>query len=450
MKKSKYNFFFNLDEDSVLAFNALRNGMAVIPKTVYQKLSHSGIDELGDFDEATIRELLKGGFICDDNLNEFNLIRVRKNRSQYASHSLGLTIAPTLSCNLACKYCFETPSKFIMDEKIIQQLTVFVENYINRGIQSLGVVWYGGEPLLAVDVIDTLSKAFISLCEKKNVKYTASIITNGVLLTKETAELLKTCNISMAQITLDGDRDSHNARRPYRGGNGSFNDILANVKAIAGFIPVIIRSNIDVTNSDAALNFLRDIKDEPWFKENYGKSVQFYFGHVRKYTSSCACSKDEVLKQGEFWIKDMELKNILSQSGFSSDEYPNITSGCCATNLHSYVVDPRGDLYKCWNHIGEKTKAVGSIFHPVELNPLHIEYLTDGFEYDEECVECKCLPVCMGGCIDIRIMAKKGEIDHKDCSQWKFYLEESLRKYYSSAVKSKIDAAQRAGNLDKK
>ena len=52
-------------------------------------------------------------------------------------------------------------------------------------IKRFSVSWYGGEPLMALPIIEKLSEAFFRLCEENGVKYTESIVTNGYLLTKE-------------------------------------------------------------------------------------------------------------------------------------------------------------------------------------------------------------------------------------------------------------------------
>jgi hypothetical protein len=42
----------------------------------------------------------------------------------------------------------------------------------------------------------------------------------------------------------------------------------------------------------------------------------------------------------------------------------------------------------------------------------------------------------MGGCVDVRVKSKRGELDAKDCAGWKFYLEDALREYYKSKMQA--------------
>ena len=64
-----------------------------------------------------------------------------------------------------------------------------------------------------------------------------SIITNGLLLTPEVVDRLLPLGLNGVKITLDGDRDTHNRMRPLRGGQGTFDRIIENIRRVAGRVP---------------------------------------------------------------------------------------------------------------------------------------------------------------------------------------------------------------------
>ena len=59
-----------------------------------------------------------------------------------------------------------------------------------------------------------------------------NIITNGLLLTpRDGRPAQRRCGLNGIKITLDGDRETHNQMRPLRGGQGTFDKIIDNVRA---------------------------------------------------------------------------------------------------------------------------------------------------------------------------------------------------------------------------
>ena len=88
----------------------------------------------------------------------------------------------------------------------------FVEGWA-KFIHNLSIDWYGGEPLLEMDLIKNMSKQFIAICQEKEVQYNSSMVTNGYHLTPQIAKELKELKVENIQITIDGPEDIHNARR---------------------------------------------------------------------------------------------------------------------------------------------------------------------------------------------------------------------------------------------
>ena len=87
------------------------------------------------------------------------------------------------------------------------------------------------------------------------------IITNGLLLTEEVVDRLLPLGLNYVKVTLDGDRDVHNKMRPLRGGQGTFDRIVENVRRVAGKVRVAVGGNFDsesVESFPALLDFLKE------------------------------------------------------------------------------------------------------------------------------------------------------------------------------------------------
>ena len=74
-----------------------------------------------------------------------------------------------------------------------------------------------------------------------------NVITNGLLLTPDVVDRLAPFGLNGVKITLDGDHDTHNRMRPLRGGQGTFDKIIENVRRVAGKCRISIGGNFDET-----------------------------------------------------------------------------------------------------------------------------------------------------------------------------------------------------------
>lgn len=84
---------------------------------------------------------------------------------------------------------------------------------------------------------------------------------------------------------------------------------------------------------------------------------------------------------------------------------PKIQIGrCSATAEHSYIIDPKGNLYKCWNDIGIENLCIGNVSEGIKNNSLIAKYVVGSDKYsDFSCLNCKLFPICEGGCNRRRI-----------------------------------------------
>ena len=93
------------------------------------------------------------------------------------------------------------------------------------------LTFFGGEPLLNLPVMyDLAERAWQRDRRRAACACAISIITNGLLLTPEVVDRLLPYGLNGIKITLDGDRDTHNRMRPLRGGQGTFDRIVENIR----------------------------------------------------------------------------------------------------------------------------------------------------------------------------------------------------------------------------
>ncbi len=401
MKISNYNFLFPYKhkKGEYIAYNSLSNSLATIDENKYNKLLSFEKDNIPIDDEQFENDLKRGAFILEDELDELEIIRYKMNSAKFGTDSLILTIAPTSDCNFRCVYCFEKNAinNVYMTAETENSIIKYVESKM-KSINNLSITWYGGEPLLAIDTIKRLSEKFIQLCKENDIFYGSGIVTNGYNLSEKNLNILRDCNVSNIQVTLDGSEKTHNSRRPLVGNLPTFDKIINNLEKLKDKdLFMALRINVDKTNYQEAVELLDIIE-----KKNMKNIVIPYIARVE---SSNECYDDDIClsvdKYSELrldFVSELEKRNFKINDQYNYPSRLNTVCGCDRTN--SLVINADGEIYKCWDDIGKKDISVGNINNPDEIkfNKSYMDYLMYDPTYDSECKECKFLPICLGGC----------------------------------------------------
>ena len=168
------------------------------------------------------------------------------------TEQMRVTVLTTLQCNFACDYCFQGDhgdynkhaDKMSLEESA--RLATWIEKRLDElKPKRLTITFFGGEPLLNIPVMDDQAERAFAACQKRGVTLALGIITNGLLLTEELVDRLLPYGLGYVKVTLDGDRDTHNKMRPLRGGQGTFDRIIENVRKVAGKVRIAVGGNFD-------------------------------------------------------------------------------------------------------------------------------------------------------------------------------------------------------------
>ncbi len=433
---SKYNFLFFSEKYGYLLYNSLTNLFAEIDEETVAKIDaiRSESKELIDcFSEEEITQLRYNKIFVENDYDEYFEMKLQKHLKRFDRSQMNITIAPTLHCNFACDYCFEESRPPVyMDEEIENSIVKFIERHDT--VNTLYVTWYGGEPLLNFKKIRTLTAKLRPLKQK----YFASIVTNGYLLTQDKIDEFIDLGIRYIHITLDGPKEIHDSRRPHISKGNSFDVIYNNILKLKPYLKdekmkLTVRVNVDKTNQDYYHKIYQKIR-----KDFEGIAVSIYSGIVKKTYGSCS-SVDDILLDS----KEQSIFNITQYKKFgitNSDFFPIKSNGeCIARQIYGYLIDPLGDIYKCWTDTGKKTERVGNVSNDKLINTTKLtRYLTGADVFDkEECQECLFLPVCGGGCphLSLKKMFENEQIDL--CHVAKGNLKEFLEIYYEIKQKQK-------------
>lgn len=427
---SKYNILSKSEKYGYLLFNTMSLAFIRINEQdidMWKKLRETP-DSYTNFQNYDF--LIKARILVDNQEDDLNVYLADVLKNRYNSSDMALTILPTRGCNFGCIYCYEQDRpNVLMNEQTEKAIVKFVCS--NSNLKRLSVVWYGGEPLLNFDSMVRLTKMFKQL----NIEYSAKIVSNGYLLTKEKADLMKDLAIRNIQITFDGSEEIHNQRRFLLGGQPTYRKIMDNLKYLLSInkeITIDIRTNIDRRNKDDYNKFYQDFKSEI-----NDKRVTMYPGFVSDLLSSECVSPEFNISEGGY--KAQFILDIFDKYGIEIKSFlPKYRRhSCVASKYFAFVIGPEGELYKCWRMVGNQKEAIGNVndgsFDMVKFS----KYLI-GADYtlDSRCLQCEFITLCGGGCPLVRMRNKYEKISLNHCCPEKTHMEQLMELRYEMFVKS--------------
>lgn len=413
---SRYNFLF-ADKGKFFLYNSLSNSFAELDGETYEFIfsNKNSVEQILN-QPVLYEQLCSMKALVENDDTEYKKIKLYSIAERFSNRKLYLTINPTTDCNFACPYCFESShNRVYMTEDIENKIIEYIQQYDK--VDELRVTWFGGEPLLAFRRIESLSRKFINL----GINYRSGMITNGYLLNERIIRKLNALNIYSLQITLDGLANTHNARRFLKNGGKTFDKIIFNIDLVARISPqtkIYIRVNIDKSNMDNFVELYRFIQNKCY--KNLYISPAFVDDISDEKRSPCIFSPKD---------KMQFIRKMLNKYGLDfSLLYPSSERHECAVrNPMSTVIGPEGELYKCWNDVGQKEKIYGFIDGKIVNETLLLQYLmgADPFE-DSRCIKCLLLPVCSGGCPYHRLLNTKIKSSQDVCPIQRKYLKTIL------------------------
>ena len=396
---SRYNISAKIEGTRRVAIANLFRGTcgAYSPAELYLL---DALETLPD-DHPILERFAKRGLIV--NFDEREALKAVRGAPCITGRAVSLTICPTMGCNFDCPYCFENHRSGMMTAEVQEDVISLAGRMLDAfGAKELFITWFGGEPLLAVEVIEKLSKRLVALAEEKGASYRADIITNGYLFTQNVADILEKCRVQTAQITLDGLGAAHDATRHLAGGGPTFERITQNLRALKLPFRVSIRHNVYAGNADQ----IEPLHD---FVETLAKES----GNDIVYYASPVSGNDAAEKRGS----EVRLlcASLDGEIGVSMDARRFRMGGphyCGASVLSCIGIDERGRLHKCWEDVDKPEHSFGSASRWDPQNPIATADSPDQLTVwlnaalptgDAECMDCKWLPACVGGCPARRI-----------------------------------------------
>lgn len=431
LKLSRYNFYIRAPKEHVLIYNALSSATVVVDPDEWRTLKtiHRGSPPP---DEKFLETVLRFRMLIDDRVDEYRVFRTMHHMARFSDESMTITIAPTMACNFLCDYCFQSHARSSkkMDEKVRDAVVELIRGRA-KTLKSLGICWYGGEPVLAWGVIRDLTCRVREICEEHLVALSAMMVTNGYALTIPKIKEFDALSIGSVQITLDGPAAIHDERRYTRGKGPTYATIIRNIKNVIRYSSarVAIRVNIDQRNQSQIDELMGDLAGQGI---NLNNRCGVYFAPVDDCSPETDGVQQFMMKRKEYYSLEDRLYRDGLSNNVAAERYPAAGGfgNCAAVRKNGIVILPDGDLHKCWNEVSFKERRVGNLLERRVIPDSNMQQWMS-WEYPEMCNDCKVLPLCVGSCPlkDVRKEDYGGDIGNARCRNHRYNIRDNLRAF---------------------
>ena len=350
---------------------------------------------------------------------------------------------PRYECNFACTYCYQdeyAPEKAQLTESSVDAFFTYIEREFRN--RKKYVTIFGGEPLLPGEKNRNELRMIIQKAAMKKIDI--AVVTNGYNLV-DYIDILSQGNIREIQVTLDGTREVHDARRYMKNKAETFDRIVSGIdKAMENGFPVNLRMVIDKDNVDNLPDFASFAISMGWtrnplFKTQIGRNYELHH---------CMAGNKRLFERAELYEKIYKLVNeyphilefhkplfSVSKFLFEKGELPHPLFDSCPACKSEWAFDYTGKIYSCTATTGKSGEELGTFFPEVTSKD---DVISTWQQRDvtciPECRECPSQLLCGGGCGAVA-KNRTGKILSPDCRPVKPLLQMGLSLYFSKGEK---------------
>ena len=335
--------------------------------------------------------------------------------------AFNLMIKPIGSlCNLGCHYCYYLDKAEIYGGKqprmTLEMLEKLTREYIAANdVPEVTFNWHGGEPLLmGLDFYRTAVDFQQKYADGKKIHNT--IQTNATLINREWAEFFRR-NDFLVGVSLDGPADIHNKYRKDKGGQPSFDKVMAGLNILRQIgVEFNTMSTINKSSEGRGLEVYQ-------FLKSIGSRYMQFMPVVEHIKSKLIVDPREpdariapwsVSSQGfgkfmcdifDYWVRHDVGQYFVNLFDATLAGYCGAQPGTCAyaaTCGGNTVIEHNGDVYPC-DHFVYSKYLIGNIAdRSLREMAMSEEQYRFGLEkrnnLPAKCFSCRYGNICHGEC----------------------------------------------------
>jgi uncharacterized protein len=450
LRISSYFNVADVGKSTSLLYNGLTSRIDLVPSDLTRQLREAGgRSDFSFLSPDEVRHLTNRGHLTELSVSrereEFRklaegVVEASEELNEKAGGGRAVAFILTYKCNLSCTYCYQHEIR--KDESLPSMDEAFVEEFFRRYLKKLfprchkkniNFQLFGGEPLLPAN------RAVIERILKYAKKYGSpvSTATNAAAL-PQMLDLVgpDAGKIQSLQVTLDGAPSFHDRTRVPRSGAPTFEGMIRSIHALIGAkARVTIRIHLHPDGLEPTRALVRHLDREgilghegvyAYFApinsfDGSDVSVTYFepFSEIFQYVAMRQKAPPSTFARGLSGIMDATVMRTVLRSRY-----------CAAGAGLLRVVDPRGDIYDCFEEAGNKARRIGALSDgEIRYFKLNGSYRRRHILNMPECLKCSIALYCGGGCPN-QARLRNGSLFKPFCQLSREFVGETLKAYF--------------------
>jgi len=308
---------------------------------------------------------------------------------------LGVWLHITNQCNLRCTYCYVSKTSDHMSDEVAEKvIDKIIKDAKTHGFERITIKFSGGESLLKFSQILHLVYFSRRLARRSKIEIEHVVLTNGILITKKIAQILKREKLRLA-VSLDGLGKYHNRTRIFGNGTPSFKYVEQGINNLVKYdVPFSVSITITSKNIENIPNLTKYLLK---------KDIPFAFNFLRSLSPTKERLEASNAKLIHFLKKSYKMlyqnpprynfiNGLLDRVFFTK---PHLCA--CGTGMSYLTVNYNGHLASCQMTL---EKSIGTIYDRDLIKTMRNGCKTKDITVNKKdpCKFCQWKYLCCGGC----------------------------------------------------
>jgi len=320
-------------------------------------------------------------------------------------HALSLAVAQ--KCNLGCTYCYAEQGEFggsarnMSQETALQAIGLLVDGAPPGS--RFNLAFLGGEPLANRPTVQAATRYAAERAAARGLDISFSITTNGTLLKPADGVFFEDYGFAVT-ISVDGPREVHDRLRPYKGGRGSYDHIMENLRPLLAMQRRMqVSARVTVTPANLGLRTtLEQLIAEGFFSVGFAPLLSSPSGRGEMQREDLESMLGAMIDCGREYERQIQagarypfanMVNAMKEIGKGTHRpYP------CGAGAGYLGVSADGELAACHRFVGDPQGALGSLATGIDQGRQAAWMHERHVHRQAPCIACWARYLCGGGC----------------------------------------------------